>query len=309
MDEQTLTPEPPLAGSLADYRASREAKPGAPAPETKKAETPASGDELEESAAAPGTAEQLTEQADTPGPEQEPARKKGGFQRTIERLNRENAELKQKLAGQPPAGESEEQEPAPAEEAAPALPQFSKPKPTLEQFESLEAFTEAITDWKLEKRDFDSQQASAQSAARAEADQLTSDWNTRKEATKSRHADYDDVIAAVDSVKLHPVQQRAIMESELGPELAYALASDPEELQRIVRLPPLAFARELGKLEAKLASELPGEPAPEPEAKVSSAPRPIRPVRSAQGAAAGVVDVKNISLGDYRRARESGKLR
>ncbi len=301
-------PTETLAGTLAEYRASRASDAGTPAAETKKVE-PASGEELEENAAGEGTAG-IPEQAATPEPGQEPAKRKGGFQRTIERLKSENAALTQRLAGQP-AGASPAPEPIPEPEPepepAPAVTQFSKPKPALDQFDSLEAFSEALTDWKLDKREFDKQQAAAQTTAQAEVDRLVSDWNTRKAEAKSRHADYDDVIAGVDDVKLHPVQQRAIMESEIGPELAYALASDPAEFQRIAALPPLAFARAIGKLEASLDS---GEPAPETEPRVSAAPRPIRPVRAAHGAAAGILlDVTKTTLSDYRRARENGKIR
>jgi hypothetical protein len=299
---EQVTPEPTLAGTLAEYRASRETG----APLEKKVEPPASGEELEENAAGEGTAEHTEQQADTPGAEPEPARKKGGFQRTIEKQRQEIEGLKKQLAGKP-AGTSAALEPEPEPEPAPPVSGFAALKPTLDQFDSLEAFSEALTDWKLDKREFDKQQAAAQTAAQAEADQLVNDWNTRQSAAKERHADYDDVIAAVDDVQLHPVQQRAIMESEFGPELAYALASDPKELQRIVGLPPLAFAREIGKLEARLSAQAaPAEPEPEP--KVSAAPRPFKPVGAARGAAAGTVDVGKISLSDYRRARELGKV-
>jgi len=56
-------------------------------------------------------------------------------------------------------------------------------------------------------------------------------------------------------------------ESERGPEIAYHLGQNPRLAREIARLSPLQAARELGRIEAKLA-ERPKAPA------VSKAPPP-----------------------------------
>jgi hypothetical protein len=62
-----------------------------------------------------------------------------------------------------------------------------------------------------------------------------------------------------------------IQSSDVGPELAYYLGSNPKEADRISRMTPLSQAKEIGKIEAKLVS------AP-PMKKTTSAPAPISPV-------------------------------
>lgn len=72
--------------------------------------------------------------------------------------------------------------------------------------------------------------------------------------------------------------QEAILDSEVGPKLADHLGQNTRELNRISALPPLQQARELAKLELKLA------PKPAPSAKtVTDAPEPAQQVRGAGG--------------------------
>jgi hypothetical protein len=62
-----------------------------------------------------------------------------------------------------------------------------------------------------------------------------------------------------------------IQSSEIGPELAYYLGSNPKDAERIARMTPLGQAKEIGKIEAKLAAEPPVK-------RTTSAPTPISPV-------------------------------
>lgn len=72
-----------------------------------------------------------------------------------------------------------------------------------------------------------------------------------------------------------------VAESEDGPALAYYLASNLAQADAIAQLPPLAAARELGRIEAKLSSERekakttpPVSKAPPPPAKIEGAGDP-----------------------------------
>jgi hypothetical protein len=62
-----------------------------------------------------------------------------------------------------------------------------------------------------------------------------------------------------------------IQSSDIGPELAYYLGSNPKDAERISRMTPLGQAKEIGKIEAKLASDPPVK-------RTTSAPAPISPV-------------------------------
>lgn len=66
--------------------------------------------------------------------------------------------------------------------------------------------------------------------------------------------------------------REAILESDDGPALAYHLGKNPDLAEKIASLPPIAAARELGRLEAKLAREREQPPviskAPPPPPKI-----------------------------------------
>jgi hypothetical protein len=281
--------------SLADYRASRET-PAEAKPVEIAEDAPAGSDagatDLDE-----GGQDESSEQSGEAAGDEKP-KKKGGFQRTIEKKDREIEDLKRKLA-EKPAEKPAEETPAQADE-----PKFDAPKPKLEDFDSIEAFTEALTDWKADEREWKRGAAQAQADFQAELQATLDGWNSRKAAAQKTLADYDEVVGAVDDVKLSPAHQRALLTSEHGPELAYLLAQDRTQLEAIAAMDPVDAAVQIGKLEAKHF----GEAALNEETKVSKAPRPIKPV-GGRASNAGYVDVASASLADYRKARESGKLR
>lgn len=121
----------------------------------------------------------------------------------------------------------------------------------------------------------------AKAQARAEAKAEIQSWQQQQRETskvetfKSREqsfaettADYADVVYAPD-VPISRDMAEVIRESEVGPQLAYHLAQNRDLARAIHDLPPLAAARELGKLEARLAEK----PKPAPRV-VSQAPPP-----------------------------------
>ena len=86
---------------------------------------------------------------------------------------------------------------------------------------------------------------------------------------------YDDFqqVAYNPALRITDVMAQAIQFSDQGPDVAYYLGQNPKEADRISRLTPLVQAKEIGKLEAKLASD----PIVK---KTSSAPAPIAPVKA-----------------------------
>jgi hypothetical protein len=64
-----------------------------------------------------------------------------------------------------------------------------------------------------------------------------------------------------------------IMASDTGPDVAYYLGTNPQEADRIASLPPFLQAKEIGRLETKLALDPPVK-------RTSSAPAPITPIRT-----------------------------
>ena len=93
---------------------------------------------------------------------------------------------------------------------------------------------------------------------------------------------------------------QAIQASDIGPDVIYWLGSNPKDAGRIAQLPPILQAKEIGKLEANLASNPPVK-------KTSTAPAPIVPVtaRTSGAPAFDTTDprsIKNMSTSEWIEA-------
>lgn len=106
-------------------------------------------------------------------------------------------------------------------------------------------------------------------------------YQEREELARDKYDDFEDV-AYNPRLPVTEAMAVTIRESEVGPEILYYLGNNPAEAKRIAQLSPLSQAKEIGKIETKLASDPPAK-------KTSSAPAPIAPV-SGRAAAAPVHD-------------------
>lgn len=105
-------------------------------------------------------------------------------------------------------------------------------------------------------------------------------WEAAQSVARSKFADYDaKVVDGASNWPCTPEMAQAIRTSDAGGEVAYHLASNPEEARRIAALDPFSQVRELGRIEARLESP---PPAKVPAKTATSAPKP--PVNQARGA-------------------------
>jgi len=145
--------------------------------------------------------------------------------------------------------------------------------PTADQFDSPQAygdFIRAEAEKLVQHRKIQKQRA-----------EIEDTFAEREEEARSKYDDFEQV-AYNPNLRVTDVMAETIKASDLGPDLAYWLGSNPKEAERISRLSPLLQAREIGKIEAKLSAE-------PPQKKTTSAPEPIRPV-SARATNPGVTD-------------------
>lgn len=179
-------------------------------------------------------------------------------------------------------------EPAKVEEPPKVEP---KPQPKWEDFENepdqLAAFTNALTDWKLDERDArkaqqqredteSQKQRDTAAKAKADAEALIKDrtdrWKTQQVAARDKFDDYDEVMTTVkmdkDSLPSEIMASIAV-DLDNGVELAYWLAKNPEHQKRIaqatqlpenatprdVHLAMLRCTREFSKVEDLMAKE------------------------------------------------------
>ena len=175
------------------------------------------------------------------------------------------------------------------------------PTASVDQFESPEAYAEALAYQKAEELIAKREAAKQQSA-------VLESYQEREESAREKYDDFEQV-AYNPKLPITNVMAEAIQSSDIGPDLAYYLGSNPKDAERISRMSPLSQAKEIGKIEAKLSSNPPVK-------KTTSAPAPISPVtaRSSGAPAYDTTDprsIKNMSASEWieaERARQMKKL-
>lgn len=197
--------------------------------------------------------------------EREPSSRR---RRKIDKLTRENEQLRSALAKMQPKPTAPPEPPQPAEEPG---------KPRLRDFPTLEAYQEALTDWKLDQRDAARKAEAAQAEAKSAEEKVQAAWQTSEQAARTAHSDYDDIIQSVRAPEGPgvPAMRQAMLEDDAGGEILYFLATHPDEMKRIAAMQPVSAVKEIGKLAGKLSRT--------PEAgnqkrQVSGAPKPPAPL-------------------------------
>jgi hypothetical protein len=135
--------------------------------------------------------------------------------------------------------------------------------PEREQFESDDAYVQALATRKAEE-------LIAQKEAQRQQAELLDAYHEREEEARNKYEDFEQVVYN-PALRITDAMAQSIQASEIGPEVAYYLGANPKEADRISRLSPLLQAKEIGKIEVKLATSPPVQ-------KTSSAPAPINPV-------------------------------
>lgn len=121
------------------------------------------------------------------------------------------------------------------------------------------------------------------------------------EARKA-HSDFDDVMSSVKGTPADMVPQFVltyITESDQSGEMAYFLAKNPDETQRIAKLSPIRGIAELGRLEAKLTAKEPVKADAEKPPERPGAPPPITPI-STTGSGTVNTDPSKMSFAELR---------
>ncbi len=187
------------------------------------------------------------------------------------------------------------------------------PEPQPSQFTDTTEFAKALKDWTADatRREDARKQADAANAARTK--EVAESWVKRQAEAKKEMPDYDEKLAGSTAVVSDLVRD-AIVESEVGPQILYHLAENPEVALKWRGLSGPQVLREVGKLEARLAKadSAPAAPA-KPAAGVSKAPPPISPLNG--GGSASVIRLRgsdpvpsNMTYDAWKKLRESGKI-
>lgn len=225
-----------------------------------------------------------------------PKRKRGGFQKKIARLEDEKEYWRKKAleGSEKPAQKADDQK-------KPEKRDDARPDP--KDFDDYDAYNEALTDWKvdqkLKERDEKRQTETKVSEFKQSQEQKRQRYEEGMEAARELYDDFDEVIESYDRPLTIGMMQ-ALVDSEIGPQVAYYLAKHPKEAQRIEKMTSLVeINKAIGKIEAKVEAQQEGKgDADEP--KTTKSPPPINPVK---GSSKSKKDPDDLSYEEYSKER------
>ena len=213
------------------------------------------GTDLEEQV--PPVNEENEEQQETKDNEEH--KRKSTFARRAEKVRREREQLQDEVQYWKSIA---------LEKVTPAT---TAAEPQLENFDTVQDFIKARDTW-LEERLL----AKVQDTVKTTTvhNRTLEAHNSRVEKAKQELPDWDEVFDEVGDLDVSPDTAQFVFESDVGPRIAYHLAKNPGELEKLNRLSPTRRLAELGKLELKLT-----KPAEKPSKKVTDAPAKLSDVK------------------------------
>lgn len=272
IESTTDTPEAVTAalGNLAPKEESVETKV-----ETQDTSASEKTDEKELSESETDTSESdETEETDSDEEAQDdkPKKKsKSGFKRRIDKLNARISQYEKELAEL-----RQVQTQKPSEEPKENKSTDSAPDP--DNFDTISAYTAAVTKWTLEQERKAQKAQEQEQKAKEEQETLVKEHNKRVEKYAKENPAFKEAITSAIEIlgadyDVNPTLEYEMLSSEFSHLILAELASDLDEFDRINALPANKIAREIGKLEAKLA--LSKEEKSETK-KTTKAPAPLK---------------------------------
>lgn len=186
-------------------------------------------------------------------------------------------------------------------------------KPQASQFDDAFEYAEALAEWSAEKALKDRDIAESQRKAEEERNKVLKSWNDKVDKAKKEMPDFNDIVSS-STVVVSDAIRDAILESDVGPQILYQIASDDDYAESLTKMSAIKALKEIGRLEAKFEAEL--QEKPKNVAKTvsqSKAPAPISPLKGGKSAGADVlVDTNGEFYGSYaqwKAARLANRIR
>lgn len=188
-------------------------------------------------------------------------------------------------------------------------------EPRADQFDDAFEYAKALAEWSAEKALYERDQQEANRKIEEERQKVLKSWSEKLEKAKPNLPDFDDVIDSTSVVVSNEVRD-AIIESDVGPEILYHLASlDGEEAEKFQALPVHKALREIGKLEARFEKQEAAEETAvrsKPVVQKSKAPAPLSPLKATGSAMENPIGSDGEFHGSFqawKAARKAGKIR
>jgi hypothetical protein len=171
------------------------------------------------------------------------------------RLQREIDELVWRKREAERALQSEPAKPQPTSRAG---------RPKVDQFETVEAYEDALLTWHETKRATELTLVE-QNKKKKEAVET---FNAKADSLRAQYDDYDEIISAPIFTE---TMKNVLLTSENGPELAYEFGKNRAVADKIAKLPPELQPYEIGKFETQYMLSKKNK-------KTTTAPTPINPI-------------------------------
>lgn len=177
-----------------------------------------------------------------------------------------------------------------------------KGEPDPKDFKTVGEYTRALVKFEASEAGKKSLEHAAESKQKEAADATIAQFAKRQEAFIATTADYADVLQ--DAPDVPPVAGQYIIESEVGPQLAYYLAKNPDVIASLHKLSPSRVIAQLGKLETQFekTADAPNKAAA-PSNEISKAPAPIQTLEAKSTPV--VKDPKDMNFQELRAYRDA----
>ncbi len=182
-------------------------------------------------------------------------------------------------------------------------------KPNASQFNDAFEYAEALAEWSAENALKQRDEQEANRKAQDERDKLNKSWVKKLEKAKSEFSDFDEMVKSSTVIVSDPIRD-SILESDVGPQILYHLASNDDFAKKLTEMPVIKALRELGKLEARF--ERKEEPVVREAVTRSKAPSPIKPLTGGKVGADVLIDTNGEFHGTYaqwKAARQANRIR
>ena len=219
-------------------------------PTTEAEEAEETGDQVENNEEAT-TSDDADDAGETEG------RKNKGVGKRINELTREKYDAMRKAEEARREAEYWRQQATAPRQQPPA-----EAKPSINDFQTFEEYSEALAEWKFDQKIRQVKAAEyAEQQERTVAEKTTQQakvWEEREAQARQEIDDYDEVVIPLLSdpqILYHPGIGEALAASEIGPRILHYLGTNLPEAMAIAQMSPPAAAKAIGRIEAKLEAQ------------------------------------------------------
>ncbi len=243
-------------------------------------------------------ASDATDEPDGDHGEAEPPEKPGGVQLRIDELTRRLRDAEREAAyyrGISAAKQPEQKQEAPA----PA------PEPQMDDFEDVGSYLKALAKWEAnqiaDERISRLNRENEEAERKAAADRQVREFRERTQSFlkdgKAKYGDFDVVMQSPD-LPISPAMRDAMLVADNGVDVAYHLATNPDEARSIFDLQPFQQIQQIGILAHRLST-------PQDQPSTSAPPPP----RTLKGSGGGSRNPEAESESQYMERRRKEWLR